>query len=293
MRKIEGLVLLVSVLLLVLLPACQSPVASNSSFQDVYVHVRASWSPDGRTIAYTSYVQNATGIYVMDSLGGNIKQVYNGEGVGVNWSPDGKWLAFSQGGILYKIKPTGDSLTTLADAVGAIRPSWSPNGSKIAFVQQSPGVGIWMYDVKSGLSTQFLTYGDFPSWNPLTGELVALNSQFDQNTGYTYYSYVAVDTASVVRTIGSFATASDCGFSPMSPKGDKIVLGVKGSNDYAEVWVLDLIQRTITQLTSDGGDYPSWSPDGTRIVYTRTQPGDGGLWVMNLDGSNKRRLTKP
>ena len=79
----------------------------------------------------------------------------------------------------------------------------------------------------------------------------------------------------------------------MSPKGDKIVLGVKGSNDYAEVWVLDLIQRTITQLTSDGGDYPSWSPDGTRIVYTRTQPGDGGLWVMNLDGSNKRRLTKP
>jgi TolB protein len=182
----------------------------------------------------------------------------------------------------------------VTDAAGAIRPAWSPNGAKIAFVQRSPGYGVWIYDFNKNAAAQLLVYGDFPSWNPLTGELVVLNSQFDQTTGYIYYSYLAVDTAGVnVRTLGAFATAADCGFSPINPKGNSIVIGVKRPDDYAEVWIYDLIAKTITQLTSDGGDYPSWSPDGSKIVFTRTQPGDGGLWVMNADGSGKRRLTKP
>ncbi len=294
MSRHKSLAVLVSLFIMAGLPACQSSVDNSSSFDDVYLHVRAAWSPDGKTIAFTSYVQNATGIYLMDSTGGNIRQIYNGDGVGVTWSPDGKWLAFSQSGTLYKTKPTGDSLTTVTDVSGAIRPAWSPNGSKIAFVQRSPGIGIWIYDFKKNSSTQLLSYGDFPSWNPLTGELVLLNSQFDQRTGYVLYTYFAVDSlSSTTRTLGSFATAADCGFSPISPDGNSIVFGVKRPDDYAEVWIYNLVAKTITQLTGDGGDYPSWSPDGTKIVYTRTQSGDGGLWVMNADGTSKRRLTKP
>ncbi len=290
----KSLIVLVSLLVLVALPGCQSTVESTSSFDDVYLHVRANWSPDGKTIAFTSYVPNAVGIYLMDSLGGNLRQIFSGDGVGVTWSPDGKWLAFSQAGLLYKIKPTGDSLTIVTDVAGAIRPAWSPNGAKIAFVQRSPGFGVWIYDFNKKLATQLLSYGDFPSWNPQTGELVLLNSQFDQSTGYILYTYFAVDTTSTaVRLLGSFATAADCGFSPINPKGNTIVLGVKRPDDYAEIWVYDLIAKTITQLTGDGGDYPSWSPDGTKILYTRTQSGDGGLWVMNADGSGKERLTKP
>lgn len=34
---------------------------------------------------------------------------------------------------------------------------------------------------------------------------------------------------------------------------------------------------------------PSWSPDGTKIVYIK----DGFIWVMNADGSNKRELAQP
>lgn len=294
MSRHKSLLVLVSLFMLVALPACQNPVDSTSSFDDVYLHVRASWSPDGRTIAFTSYAQNTPAIYLMDSVGGNVRQIYSGDGVGLTWSPDGKWLAFCQGGTLYKIKPTGDSLTIVTDVVGAIRPAWSPNGATIAFVQRSPGFGVWIYDLNKNAATQLLSYGDFPSWNPLTGELVVLSAQFDQATGYVLYAYSAVDIKSTtVRSLGSFATAADCGFSPISPKGNTIVLAVKRPDDYAQVWVYNLIEKTITRLTDDGGDYPSWNSDGTKIVYTRTQTGDGGLWVMNFDGSNKRRLTKP
>lgn len=33
---------------------------------------------------------------------------------------------------------------------------------------------------------------------------------------------------------------------------------------------------------------PAWSPDGTKIAFQADY--DGGIWVMNADGSNKSRL---
>jgi len=43
------------------------------------------------------------------------------------------------------------------------------------------------------------------------------------------------------------------------------------------------VYAPITKLTTDGGHYlGSFSPDGSKIVYT----GLGGIWVMNADGSN-------
>jgi len=39
------------------------------------------------------------------------------------------------------------------------------------------------------------------------------------------------------------------------------------------------------------GKTPSWSPDGTRIVYARGRDGTGGLAIMDADGTNVRPLT--
>jgi TolB protein len=283
-----------SAFLMLLIPACQTTVGPDNTVNDVYQHGRVAWSPDSKLIAFTSFVQNATGVYVMDSVGKNIHQVLDGDGVGLTWSPDGNWLAFSRGGLLYKMKPTGDSLTQVTDVSGAIRPSWSADGSKIAFVQRAPGNGIWIYDFKTGLATQFLSSGDYPSWNANSGELVVMTSGIDLNSGLSIFSFVAVNvTTNAQRALDTFYTASDCGFASVSPPGNALIFGIKRPDDFVEIWKTDLLLGVRTQLTTDGGDYPAWSPDGNRIVYTRTQTGDGGLWMMNADGSNKHRLTQP
>ena len=95
-----------------------------------------------------------------------------------------------------------------------------------------------------------------------------------------------------MRVIGSFNAVADCGFSTISPSGAEIAFGVLPPENYAQIWIYNIVQNHLSKLTDDGGDYPAWSPDGSKIVYTRTQQGDGGLWIMNADGSGKRRLTK-
>jgi TolB protein len=40
-----------------------------------------------------------------------------------------------------------------------------------------------------------------------------------------------------------------------------------------------------------GENCPSWSPDGTRIVYTSWRDGDGEIYVMDVDGGDRWKLT--
>lgn len=48
------------------------------------------------------------------------------------------------------------------------------------------------------------------------------------------------------------------------------------------------------QLTTDGGFWAEWSPDGKRIAFTSDRGGLGNqLYVMNADGSAQTRLTDP
>jgi dipeptidyl aminopeptidase/acylaminoacyl peptidase len=59
-------------------------------------------------------------------------------------------------------------------------------------------------------------------------------------------------------------------------------------------------RRALTRPTRTSGDFdPAWSPNGRRIAYVHSTgstvgPGQAGteIWVMNADGSGKRRLTQ-
>lgn len=49
----------------------------------------------------------------------------------------------------------------------------------------------------------------------------------------------------------------------------------------------------LTQLTDDGGWHSSasWSPDGTRLVYSSDVDGDSEIYLINADGSGLKQLT--
>jgi Tol biopolymer transport system component len=37
---------------------------------------------------------------------------------------------------------------------------------------------------------------------------------------------------------------------------------------------------------------PSWSPDGSKILFHSDRDGDTDLWVMDPDGTDQRKITR-
>jgi TolB protein len=117
--------------------------------------VLASYSPDGKSLAYGYITQSGTAtlshVRVSDAAGGNGHDItpdaINGGRPG--WSPDGKHIVFSSNnngeiGVeqsLYTIDPDGSNLQLvlrgLAGSAGDTFPSYSPNGRSITFTAGS------------------------------------------------------------------------------------------------------------------------------------------------------------
>jgi len=268
---------------------CGDPTGPDDSpVNAAYLHTRASWAPDGRNIAFRGEFNGASGVYLVDSSGANVRLLLAGEGVGFTWSPDSRWLAFSAAGKLYMIRVNGDSLTQLTTGTRDIRPAWSPDGMQMAFVR----TGVWLLRTGSLTTRELSASGNFPSWHPNGMEVVVMDVGSQMPDLQYQYAIDAIDTATGAwRTLYSFRSPDDCAFGSISPDGSRYVFGVLPTQGLSQVWAVDLTTSTPIRLTEDGGDYPAWSPDGGMIVYTRTAEGDGALWLMRADGSGKRRLT--
>ena len=143
----------------------------------------ASWSHDGRQLAFASGGSGDHDISLMDVASGEVSKLTSGshEDYSPSWSPDGTQIAFVRG-------PSGSREIWIADVASkAVRqatrsdrdnvaPSWSPDGSRIAYAN---GFGtdrdIVVMDA-DGANERPVTGGnhhdDAPSWSPDGTEIV-------------------------------------------------------------------------------------------------------------------------
>jgi len=77
----------------------------------------------------------------------------------------------------------------------------------------------------------------------------------------------------------------------------RVVFASDADGDW-DIWTMNADGTDRVKLTNDGTEgphdaQPTWSPDGTRIVFQSTRgPGeDGDVYVMNADGGNVQRVT--
>ena len=60
-----------------------------------------------------------------------------------------------------------------------------------------------------------------------------------------------------------------------------------------DIYVIDFKTLTVSPLVATDAidEYPSWSPDGQRLVFYSDVSGDREIYTINADGTNKQRLT--
>ena len=102
------------------------------------LQIGATWSPDGRFIAYSSDRGGKFDIWVQAVSGGDPVQVTKGPGQNwqPDWSPDGKYIAYrSEGGEggLYIVPAFGGVSLERKIAAFGYYPRWSPDSSQILF----------------------------------------------------------------------------------------------------------------------------------------------------------------
>ena len=185
----------------------------------------------------------------------------------------------------------GQKKTRLTDHYGVAwyAPSWSLDGSRLAFVSDRDGNNeIYVMDANGQNQTR-LTDNDYwdgsPSWFP-DGSRLAFMSNRDGN-GEIY----VMDSDGQNQTRLTDNDGWDDSPS-WFPDGSRLAF-VSYRDGNSEIYVMDSDGQNQTRLTdNDGWDgSPSWFPDGSRLAFVSDRDGNGEIYVMDSDGQNQTRLT--
>jgi TolB protein len=209
-----------------------------------------AWSPDGRHLAYVSFEQGNSAIYMQDVSTGARELISSGKGINgaPSFSPDGKKMALT-------LSRTGNPEIYVRDmATGKLNqltqhwsidtePVWSPDGQYIYFTSDRGG-RPQIYRV-----------------SPSGGNPERVTLQGDYN-----------------------ARAS------VSPDGRKIAVAQGRGNEYRiAVWDIETERFTVLTPGSLD-ESPSFAPNGSMILYATREGTRGVLSAVSADGNVRQRL---
>ena len=228
------------------------------------------------------------------------------------WSPDRSQIAFmtpdrtdASGDLDLYVVGLDDSPPRLiaSGLSGHAPPSWSPDGSRIAYtsfagydpLMEDGAISVRVVDVATGIE-QDLTGSGFelafnPTWAP-DGEQLAFivkdmrNDDRPQHAPGDVYVYTFADQHVANLTAGR---ADDVWNTAWSPRGDVLLLYSRFGQTWYEppstaIRSLDILTgelSVVADLDQHAG-MPSWAPDGTRFAYTAD---DNLIKVVDIAGA--------
>jgi WD40 repeat protein len=238
------------------------------------------------------------GIFVSKPDGSDLVRVTTGEDATPVWSPDGSRLAFVRyerpwiPNVLQSIQPylcvigNGSPGQRCISTTGITRPAWSPDGSELAFIgyTQAGETALFATDLEytrviTKLNEASGCWGNDVSWS--SSNRIAIAHCNDISTLNPDGSGLQVLTRPVPDNFATTGVA-------WSPDGQSLAVAFEQS----DCW--DLCDTVLGRLNANGTqftilftheygrvDHPSWSPDGTKIVYAEGY----GVWFALADGS--------
>ena len=184
-------------------------------------------------------------------------------------------------------------------------PAWSPGGGKIAFHSDEGGTeDIWvMSPVGTGLEpaytrlTRNTAIEHNPAWSP-SGDMIAFQS-FTEEGLWDIWVMRVEHAASLLRDDGGNAKqitseASSDANPVWSPDGSSIAFDSDRDGDN-EIFLITNVQQVLTgaepqfvQLTDNHWEdkHPTWSPDGSKIIFQSSRRGNWDLFEIGIDGTN-------
>jgi TolB protein len=211
-----------------------------------------SWSPDGQSLAYVSFENKASAIYVQTLRTGERRRVSARAGINgaPAWSPDGSTLALTlsrkDGDVdVYTLRLDNQTLTRMTfDPAIDTEPAWSVDGKKLYFMSdRSGGPQVYEIDVSQPNRAARLTFEGSYNARPR-----------------------------------------------LSPDGKQLAVVFLDSGNY-RIALVDLKSKNVQVLSGGRQDEsPSFAPNGATLIYATQDRGRGVLATVSVDGRVQQRL---
>ena len=179
--------------------------------------------------------------------------------------------------------------SALASPEPIISPSWSPNGSQLAYVSfESRKPVIYAHDIASGkrrLLANFRGSNSAPTWSPDGRQIVATLSR---DGGSQLYA-IDVNSGEPRRLTQSQSIDTEPAFAP----DGKSIYFVSDRGGAPQIYRMDATGSSVERITF-AGNYnisPAISPDGKYLAYVSRIAGAFKLQVMELNGGAITSLT--
>ncbi|HEX3234390.1 MAG TPA: hypothetical protein VHR41_09335 [Gemmatimonadales bacterium] len=257
-------------------------------------------------IAFTSHRNGNDDIYLMDTQGYHVTRLTTSAAYEVDpaWSWDNKRLALVRPrkdaanvthSDIYVINADGTNghwVLSTPSPYNLTDPSWAPDGSHILVTVNGATRYLgWVHlsarilgSVASGGAA---VQGKQPSYDPTGQRIVYIN------TSASSYSLDLMNANGTGHaTLGS-APGPTLDGPAFSRDGKRIAFSNAVSSGDQEIFVKSLVDGSIKRLTySTGTDlWPSWSPDGAKIVFSSTRNGHIQIWSVSAAGGTATRLS--
>ncbi len=230
-----------------------------------------AWTPDGR-IAYSRPSEKGLSIWIMNSDGGNQKQLIanGGDSLYPSITSDGRYIIFesNRGGnaAIWRADISGDNLVQLTEGREASQPAVSPDGKWIVYVASRDNLGeLWRVTASGGEPKQ-LTNKLF-NWVGISPNSMLIAAGFEEN-GQPKVAIISIDGGEPIQTIDAPRLANFRLGIHWTPDGRAITF-----RDWANgIWRQDLTAASPTRIeglpTEKLYGY-GWSPDGSRFAFVR------------------------
>ncbi len=259
------------------LPASTMQRALTRLTFDDGLQIGATWSPDGRFVAYSSDRGGKFDVWVQQVSGGDPVQVTRG--LADNWQPD-----------------------------------WSPDGKYIAYRSEGSDGGLFVIPALggAGLARRITTFGYYPRWSPDSSQLLFQTGQFTVFSKFFVVKLDGSDPHEVLRDLTAQVQAISAAWHPDGKRISVWVLHVPADLEpfqgVASFWtapatggsairselspeILKSAEAAFGSGIADSGgtDFRfSWAPSGTAIYFARTLGGTRNLWRMSVDPQTLR-----
>jgi dipeptidyl aminopeptidase/acylaminoacyl peptidase len=272
---------------------------------------RATWSPDGKSIAFISNMSGRNNLWLVPAEGGWPVQltVSDQRQAAPAWSPDGKWIAYQsdydgdEQWDIFLVSPKTGKVVNLTSTreIAETDPTWSPDGRYLAYLVKPKTSAAHEIDIYDTLmrEVKHLTMNtpqDKGNSNPIwskDGKYIVYSQEQAKGTDSNIF------IADVAKGQSTLLTPHDgeqrYAANDISPDGKQVLFTSNASNGYYNAGLIAIATKKISWLTHDkweirGGEF---SPDGKHITFSANVDGNEDIYLYDLATGKSTALPIP